>query len=165
MIPSEQQGGYHANINGRTLENTVKGVLDSKGFRCLSLEEKKLLVRSDGNVPGFKDRWYCPQVRLERNLYGSKYTSDFLVYDSVKFPRMLHIEVKWQGSSGSVDEKYVFTALSLLEFRGDTLLILGGGGARQGAVQWLSALSSKNRKNFKFIGGIDTFIQWANYEL
>ncbi len=155
------QGGYTAGKNGKVMEEQIKQVLVSSGYIELTPEEKKLLVRLDGAPPIGEDKWFCQQVRLYRNLYGSNYTADFYLFDKDKFPLGLSIESKWQASSGSVDEKYCFTVMSLKSMPGEQLLILDGGGARQGAVQWIK---KQKTKRFMFFNLVE-FIVWANGNL
>jgi hypothetical protein len=157
-----EQGGYTANMNGRTLENMVENLLKTKGYYELTAEEKKTLIKHDGEPPVPNEKWYSKQVRLERNLYGAKYTMDFYVFDADLFPDGLQIETKWQSSSGSVDEKYCFTVLSLQKMSGTKILILDGGGARQGAIQWIKRQAEK--KGFKYFT-LTGFITWANKTL
>ena len=155
------QGGFTANKSGKWLEETIRQQLLLAQYYELTPEEKKKLIRDDGVLSTTGKAWFAPQVRLERNLYDAKYTSDFFVYHADKFPDGLHIECKWQASQGSVDEKYVFTALSLKKFESPTILILAGSGARQGAVKWLKR---QNSNKFTFMR-LDEFILWAQKEL
>ena len=156
------QGGYYANKHGKLLEYDIIDGLIRRGYQQLTKEEKNYFVKADGLMPPpseWGDKWFVPQVRLERNLYLAKYTTDVFVYNEQNFPEGFHLEVKWQSSSGSVDEKYVFTVLSLQQFKADTILILDGGGARQGAISWIKSMSGK--KGFQYFNLID-FKRWAN---
>ena len=128
----------------------------------LTIDEKKALSRS-GEILHTGDKWFCAQIQLEKNLYGAKWKSDFYVYNHDLYPDGVTIEAKWQSSSGSVDEKYVFTAESLSVFAGLKIIVLDGGGARQGAVRWLRKFAS-SKKNFKFFT-LSEFIIWANKSL
>tara|TARA_R110000823_G_scaffold312359_1_gene438950 strand:+ start:584 stop:1081 length:498 start_codon:yes stop_codon:yes gene_type:complete len=165
MMVETEQGGRVANRSGRWLEDLIYNTLKTQaGYDEITPHEKKMLVRQDGVLRiEDTDKWFCRQLRLERNLYGAKYTSDFYLYDFEKWPDGLHVEAKWQNSSGSIDEKYVFTALSLISFKAPTMMILAGGGARQGAVQWLTQQGRKS--GFIFINGLDEFNMWAQRNL
>ena len=103
--------------------------------------------------------WFVEQIDCERNLYGSRWRLDFYLFHPDKFPNGLVIESKWQGSPGSVDEKYVFTVLSLKSLSTPSMLVLGGGGARRGAVDWIRKQIGKNFKT------TDQFIDWGNKNL
>lgn len=157
-----EQGGKTANRNGRGLEMQIKALLLHRGYFELTAEQKKALSRS-GEVLHTGNKWFTTQVQMEKNIYGSKCKSDFYAYDSLNHPDGIHIEAKWQSSAGSVDEKYVFTAESLNLFDGLKIIVLDGGGARQGAVRWLRKFAS-SKKNFKFFT-LSEFIKWANSSL
>lgn len=159
-----EQGGAVANRQGKVLEAQIEQVILSKGYVKLSEDQKRQLIRQDGVLIVEGSAWFCDQVPLHKNIYGAKWRLDFYVYHREKFPDGLHIECKWQGSSGSVDEKYVFTVVSLLELPGKKAFILAGAGARQGAVQWIRRKVSR-RQDLEFFSSTDEFIHWANKSL
>ena len=158
-----EQGGKTANRNGKAMESQVRQCLISAGYTEITPDEKKLLVRRDGTLDR-TDKWFCQQLRLERNMYEAKSTIDFYVYHPELYPEGLHIEVKWQGSAGSVDEKYVFTVLSLVKCRGDKIMVLDGGGARQGAIRWIKQQERKQTNRFKFFT-LTEFMKWSQRSL
>lgn len=157
---SYDPAGHLANKNGKWLEGIIASQLRQAGYYELTPAEKKLFLRQDGILIIPQTKWFAQQVRLERNLYEARFTSDFYVSGSESFPDGLHIESKWQGSAGSVDEKYVFTALSLLSFKCHSVIVLSGGGARRGAVKWLKTQASKSRGKFKFFT-LEEFVAWV----
>jgi hypothetical protein len=90
--------------------------------------------------------------------------SDFVVHDPINYPNGLHVECKWQSAQGSVDEKYVFTMLTLENFQRPSILILAGPAARKDAIEWLRsrAKSSRPKGHVTFIYGMDSMQDYAN---
>ena len=165
MVPHiDEQGGTTANRHGKQLEQMVETILLGRGYRKLSQKEKSQQAKALFIDSLFNDPWFSPQMKLELNLYGAEFTSDFAVYHPEKYPKGILMECKWQGSGGSVDEKYVFTVLSINKFAGFKILILGGEGARKKAKLWI-ADQAKKKKDFEFFDSMDAFTQWANYNL
>ncbi len=111
-----ESDGKKSNKNGSNLENLVTNSLLSAGFVEISNKDKKTFIRTRdfnwlSNIYGLK--WFVQQISLDKNLYGAKYKMDFFLYHKKVYPSGLNIECKWQGSPGSIDEKYVFTVMSL----------------------------------------------------
>lgn len=80
---------------------------------------------------------FSAQYPAGADLYGKDRKCDFILYHPARYPRALILESKWQQSSGSVDEKFPFLALTIKESRLDTIVVLGGGGYSAGAERWL----------------------------
>lgn len=155
--------GRTANSNGGTLEHMMASLLDRKGFTELTAAEKTLFRNSGGIVSTIgTHRWYARQVKLERTIYGGYMQSDFIVHDPTNYPDCLHIECKWQSAAGSVDEKYVFTMLTLEAFKRPSILVLAGRGTRKDAIEWLDARAKKTKGHVKFIYGMDSLQDYAN---
>jgi hypothetical protein len=162
MVDDPRQGGL-ANSSGGTLEKTVVGTLQSKGFVVAMYREyvkkpekygKELLLR---NVP-FK------------TIYKHPGNTEFLLL-SEKYNCEIRIECKWQQSAGSVDEKFPYLYLNCIEAmpEQDIIIIAEGGGAKQGAVEWLkNATENKlytgphNKDKTVKVMTLVEFIQWAN---
>jgi DNA adenine methylase len=86
------------------------------------------------------------------------------VYNAEKWPDGLYIEVKWQSTGGSVDEKYVFTALSMMKQKGDKILIIDGGGCRAGAILWMRKQAERKANRFQIFNMME-FFKWAKHAL
>jgi hypothetical protein len=154
--------GKTANRNGKWLEDTIADQLRRAGYKELGQQEKVILKAQDGFIDLPDDEsWFVSQVALERNLYGAMFTSDFYL-KGPKYPSGLHIESKFQGTPGSVDEKYVFTVLSMKQFKSPGILVLDGGGTRQGAVRWMKSQQKKDKFDFMTLG---EFMIWARDHL
>jgi hypothetical protein len=148
-LSDEPKQGRLANSAGNTLENTVIGALTSKGFKVVSYRdyarrpdacERELLLT---NVPF-------------TTIYGHPGNTEFLI-KSEKYRMEIRIECKWQQSSGSVDEKFPYTYLNCIEAmpERDIIIIVDGGGAKQGAVNWLRDAATGG----KYAAGRDKQIQ------
>jgi hypothetical protein len=156
------QGGL-ANSSGRTLETTVIGTLESKGFHTVHYRTwaqnraqygGELLLR---NVP-------------YTTLYGHPGKTEFLIR-SQRYGLEVRIECKWQQSSGSVDEKFPYLYLNCIECMPEEqiIILVDGGGAKAGSVAWLrNAARTKqytndsNRSKTIAVMNLSEFLIWAN---
>lgn len=87
---------------------------------------------------------YFEQLKLFNHIYQKPMASDFILLTP---SGPVWWEVKYQSSSGSVDEKYVYTAVSMITAARDfpdlrLALSLTGGGARPAAQDWLKNLEA-----------------------
>ena len=138
----EKKQGAIANKNGKDLEGMIEMLLVQLGYKKLSCGDKANLQYHSRSIPldAFGKRWFSTQTVIGKSLYNTAMKIDFVLYDNHKFPDGLIIEAKWQSSKGSVDEKYVFTALSLLQQKGRKILVIDGGGYKKGAIEYLQNL-------------------------
>ena len=159
---SQSSGGWAAK-SGNTLEKTVIGTLSSKGFETVMYRQwqkdpdqfgSELLLR---NVP-------------YTTIYGHPGNTEFLLR-SAHYRLELRIECKWQQSAGSVDEKFPYLYLNAVEAmpEKEIIIIVDGGGAKPGAVQWLRQTSHANRYRTPNTLGkqisvmnLTEFLAWAN---
>jgi hypothetical protein len=138
-----------ANVLGKALENAVEDMLRRNDFVQIDDRQRAAFTKSvldfgDDDLP---TRWYARNVKRFENLYKVRFFADFVIYDAVYFPHGLVIEVKAQEKAGSVDEKYVFTVLSLKELKKrygvQSWLVFSGTGARACAVEWIRKQQEK----------------------
>ena len=148
-----KQGGTVANRHGAAFEESIAGRLSSRGYREMTSEERREFGITGTSPPA---PCFARQVSPYRNLYNAKFKLDFFVV-AENFPEGLIIEVKYQGSNGSVDEKYVFTVLSLKKLPGHKVFLMAGNGARADAVNWIKR---NQNKDFTYLR-VDDFIPWA----
>ena len=84
--------------------------------------------------------FFITHVSLLPSIYGVPWFLDFLIWHPEKFPNGMVAEVKQQSVAGSVDEKYPFVVMSLIEISrmidGPTVLFVSSGAARQCATEW-----------------------------
>lgn len=98
--------------SGKTLENMLAAALRHQGYRWLE------------------------QVRVPNSLAGRQHTVDFVVIipKVVTFPEVVLVSLKWQGSSGTVEEKVPFEVVRLVHLLSQNELTVQKG--------------SKSKKNF-----------------
>ena len=85
---------------------------------------------------------------------------DFLIRHPEKHREPLILEAKWQGGSGSVDEKYPFLVINIKErYPHPTVVLLDGGGYKPGAEQWLR---TQVGGNLMAVFSMSEFQQWVN---
>lgn len=170
-MPDGTQGGY-ANSAGRTLENTIIGTLQSKGFVCVPYREYTNYVRRHGQVEA--NQRYGTELLLRNvpytTIYGHQGKTEFLLL-SARYDLRIRIECKWQQSAGSVDEKFPYLYLNCLEAMPEDhiIVVLDGGGAKREAVEWLMrAVAEKryateeNKKKLIEVFNLAEFLAWAN---
>lgn len=118
------------------MEEDVRQILLQHGFAELDAGQKRELVVNDGKMRHLDAPWFAYQAKVFKNLYNARMTSDFICWHP-DVPEGFVVEVKWQASAGSVDEKYVFTVLSLKALPLHSVLVLEGGGCRAEAIKWI----------------------------
>lgn len=106
-----------ANRSGKIAESVIEGLLRS--HQCS----------------------YTRQCPVGVSIYRTTLRADFVVHDFADYPDGLAIEVKWQDSGGSVDEKfpYLITNAKEQRYARPLLLIAFGPGLRRGALDWVRA--------------------------
>jgi hypothetical protein len=124
------QGGQ-ANTTGRTLEAVVTQTLEGKGLTVVPYRDyckqpaiygRELLLK---NVP-------------YTSIYGHAAKGEFVLH-SDRYGLNIRIECKWQQRAGSVDEKFPYVYLNCIERipEPEVFIIVDGGGAKEGSLQWL----------------------------
>ena len=69
------------------------------------------------------------------------------------------IEAKWQQVGGTVDEKYPYFVMNIWSSEYSTILVLDGGGYREGAEQWLRSMQ---KQNLIHVFDMGEFQGWVN---
>ena len=104
------------------------------------------------------------------SIYGHASKTEFLL-SSALHDKLIRIECKWQQVSGSVDEKFPYLFLNCLEAmpEQEIIIIVDGGGAKPGAIDWLkNTVTSKKYRNKSNLNksihvmNLREFIIWAN---
>jgi hypothetical protein len=144
--------GATANKTGKLMETQISMTLIGQGY----------FDRSGTSFVLDDSPFFRKQAVIEKNIFGQDYRCDFYVFHPCKYPIGLQIEVKYQGVSGSVDEKYVYTVETLKNLHTPSILILDGGGARQCVIDWIE---KQQTEKFVFIPGISAFNNWARRNL
>jgi len=146
--------GSQANFTGKMLENNILNRLKEQGYNYIKSDKKFI------TTPYFFNKVVTNHCYVGKSIYGQDLFTDLVIFNKDKFPRKLAIEIKWQQSSGSVDEKYPFLVSNIKEiFPCKAIIIIDGGGYKKGALKWL-----KNQVDAKLIAvfNISDFFVWIN---
>lgn len=148
---------------GRILEGIVENTLIAKGLNVVTYKDwiKSKLA--------YGDELLLKKVPYE-GLYKHASNTEFLVISKAHNIET-RIECKWQQSSGSVDEKFPYLFLNCTEKMTEPhiIVLLDGGGAKQGAVDWFKGACQKfntdHQKNsgrrVELMSTVE-FLQWVN---
>lgn len=136
-MPKPRTAGSQANYTGSQLEQLITQTLLNNGY--LLVESSRFRAATYLHQPIF-----AQQFHIGESIYGSDLNIDFIIYHPEKWPDSLIIEAKWQQEQGSVDEKYPYLVMNLKERCSErSMVVLGGGGCRSGAVRWLKEQMDK----------------------
>ena len=134
------QGGATANASGSTAELIIRNQLNAQGLILATNEEHRsaralLRVGHDISKVLLPGRFYR-QLPAFKSIYGVPFNADFVINSSKGLGL---IEMKWQVSAGSVDEKLPFWLLTLQQLPANvtSLFVIVGGGIRPGALDWV----------------------------
>lgn len=127
--------GRQANRTGNSLEEFVEHHLNlNKYIKEMNLLENAIRLRDERHS---NSKLYARKVLCGKTIYNTDRYCDFLVINKQKFPNDLIIECKWQQAGGSVDEKYPYLYLNIIELGIPTIILIDGGGYKDGALRWL----------------------------
>lgn len=153
--------GNRANSSGNVLEQTVVSTFKAKGFEVVK-------YRAWLSCP----EQYGTELLLEnvpyQNIYGHPGKTEFLL-KSQKHRLEIRIECKWQQTAGSVDEKFPYLYLNCINSMPEEkiIIIIDGGGYRDGALQWLKNMihdglyQNGDQKDIRVFSLVE-FMSWAN---
>ena len=148
------QGGAQANYTGTVLERFILSRLVDEGYTFVP--RNRFVPALILGQPIFTRKFH-----VGKSIYGTTQYCDFIVYHPERWPDNLIIEAKWQQSGGSVDEKYPYLVLNIqLQYQCPTILVLDGGGYKQGAERWIR--SQVGSGNFKDVFNMPQFATWVN---
>lgn len=155
--------GAKANRAGYVLETTVEGTLRGHGYFPVGSPVRKNYRENILN--SLLPKRYARNVYIGQGIYQTDLYVDFYIIGSTAIPSGLIIECKWQESSGSVDEKFPYLNLNIKDcYREPTIVVVGGKGMRQGAVDWFQKQVNHNQ-NLLGVHKLEIFIAWANKNL
>lgn len=155
------QGGLAVEA-GKTLERIIEDSLSNKGFTSIPYREYIKKPAKYGNELLLKNVPY-------NSIYGHNSKSEF-VLKSERYALEIRIECKWQQSKGSVDEKFPYVYLNCIEQMPEKniFIIVDGGGAKAGAIEWLRKACETNKyiqqdkSNKVQLMSISDFVIWIN---
>jgi hypothetical protein len=124
-----------ANKSGRTAEDVLAAVMTFAGLR------------------------FDQQVVIGRTIYDTELRVDFVIYNLPDFPHGLAVESKWQDVGGSIDEKFPYLVANIRErYPMPALIIVHGGGCRDGAIAWLRRCCDDRLIS---VFRLEEFLSWA----
>ncbi len=148
--------GSQANLTGNRLERFIEHTLID--CRFAKAADKKALVSA---MHSFSKPSYATQVNIGHTIYGTDLICDFLLYHPCKWPQGLVIEAKWQQVGGTVDEKYPYFVMNIWSSEYQSILVLDGGGYRDGAERWLRSMQ---KHNLIHVFSMAQFQTWVNQD-
>ena len=152
--------GMRAQKAGEILENQVETILESHNYLqvCSQVPKKQ---KREFILNSFLPKRYAKQVFIGSGIYQTDIYVDFYIVGLPKMPSGLIIECKWQESVGSVDEKLPYLNLNIQDsYPAPAIIVIGGEGMRNGAIEWLKKQESKN-SNLLGVQSLERFIAWA----
>ena len=167
----ERVRSLRAESTGSVAEATVRSVLTSRGYVELSVQEALADEPIAEQIAMFRDftrrtrpaRLFVAQYPIGQSIYGLPLFADLWIKGAPGFPAGLALEVKWQQSTGSVDEKFPYLVLNIREcYPCPAIVIADGGGQRPGALQWLR---SQVGGNLLAVYSLAEFLAWSNRTL
>lgn len=124
--------GAAANRNGRTVEQALMPIFQGCGFDIFSEKD----VKNNPALISGLGKYILTNVGYI-SIYGSdKSRTEYLI---VHNNRRVRVEVKFQASAGSVDEKYPYMLLNGIYAypESEVIFLVDGGGYKPGARKWL----------------------------
>lgn len=150
---SDDTGGTTANKTGDFLEKYIEFALNTRKYT--HVENSKFIP-----AMYLKQPIYARKLRMGTNIYGLGSEFDFVIYHPEKHPEGFIIEVKWQQSTGTVDEKFPYLVLNIqTKYPYKTMIVLDGGGYRKGAETWIK---SQVGMNLTHVLNMKEFQTWVN---
>ncbi|MEC4885962.1 MAG: PD-(D/E)XK nuclease superfamily protein [Scytonema sp. PMC 1070.18] len=157
--------GARANKSGGILESQVETILRAYNYFQVSSQLSKKVKREFLLNSIFLPKRYAKQVYIGTGIYQTDIYVDFYIVGLPALSSGLIIECKWQESGGSVDEKFPYLNLNIqYSYPAPTIIVLGGEGMREGAIDWLKERVTDNH-NLLAVYSLDRFIAWANKNL
>ena len=149
--------------SGSTLEGTVKSVFAGKGFEVIPYSK---WFGDKSNYGGELLLTNAPYT----SIYNHKAKTEFLLISEKKNLK-IRIECKWQQVAGSVDEKFPYLYLNIIEAIPENymIVIIEGDGFKPGAIEWFKKAIVEKKytgeitkdKNISVMS-LKQFITWAN---
>lgn len=157
-MPNPTQGGS-ASSNGHTLERTIVPAIARKGFKEVPYSTWRRHPDANGTELLLTNVPYT-------TIYGSRGYTEFLLI-SGRLNLEVRIECKWQQVPGSVDEKFPYLYINCVRAMPEqnVIIVIGGVGARQGAIDWLDLHCRLTTRKSVRVMDIAQFLAWTNTTL
>lgn len=160
-----------AEATGSLAESTIWAVLTSRGYATCPVQREPTNDAGHAQTAMFgtslrpvaPTRTVTAQYPIGLGIYGLPIFADFFLAGAPHFPTGLAIEVKWQQSPGSVDEKFPYLVHCIQAcYPCPTVIVADGGGQRPGALQWLRG---QCQGKLLAVYTLVEFLAWANRQL
>ena len=157
--------GAAANRNGAIVEQMLIPAFTRCGFPVYSERQIQMHPELVTNC----NRYVMTNASYT-SIYGS--TRSRTEYLIIHVDRQIRVEVKFQVSNGSVDEKYPYMLLNAIYAypEKEVVFIVDGGGYKDGAREWLQCQIDNNWLNYRGMGKdiklmtIVEFVTWFTRE-
>ena len=170
-MSNERVRPLRAEATGSLAESTIRSVLTSRGYATCPVQREppddaghaQTAMFGTPLHPVAPTRTVTAQYPIGKGIYGLPIFADFFLAGAPHFPTGLAIEVKWQQSPGSVDEKFPYLVHCIQEcYPCPTVIIADGGGQRPGAMAWLRG---QCQGKLLAVYTLAEFLGWANRHL
>jgi hypothetical protein len=167
----ERARSLRAEATGSVAEATIRSVLTSRGYIEVSVQEALSEEPAVEQTAMFRDftrrlrpaKLFVAQYPIGNSIYGLPLFADFWLLGVSGYASGLALEVKWQQSAGSVDEKFPYLVNNIQQcYPCPAIVIADGGGQRPGALQWLRGQVAEN---LLAVHSLAEFLAWANRHL
>ena len=153
--------GAQANLNGKVFESMMIPIFEVSHFEVYT--EAELTKLSE-----LPDRYIVKNASFI-TIYKERGRTEFVIINGT---RKIRVEVKYQATQGSVDEKYPYMLLNGIyqNPENEIIFVVDGGGYKSGARKWLQEQIDKDWLSFKKNGKdiklmyISEFVNWFNHE-
>lgn len=178
--------GARANVNGKIAEKMLIPLFEENDYMVISYGEysknqKKLKKMRDGKYKPrnpIKDFNELDKLIIKNYPYTSIYNhpgkTEYVIINKLNKAkeRRIRVEVKWQQSAGSVDEKfpYIWLNAALAFEEEEVIIIIAGDGYKAGAREWMESQCEKGwligdkNKTIKIMS-IEGFVKYFTDEM
>lgn len=165
---TDRPRALRAESTGSVAEYSIRGVLNGRGYVEISTQDAGAAEPEAEQTAMFRDftrrprpaRFFVAHYPIGPSIYALPLYTDFWIRGTPAYPDGLAIEVKWQQSPGSVDEKFPYLVLNIQHcYPCPVVVVADGGGQRPGALQWLREQVSGNLLG---VFSLAEFLAWAN---
>ena len=123
---SRMRQGEKANKNGKILEKTVIPVLEGNGYKIFNNSE----VQKNPELIDSLEKYALKNVPYN-TIYGRKGRTELVIFNKAE-ARCIRVEMKYQVTVGSVDEKFPYMFLNgIFAYPADTNPVHGNGYKRR----------------------------------
>lgn len=150
--------GQRATLNGRGFDEAIASTLAGRGFKAVRHKDWQGHEEEYGGEVLILDAPY-------QSIYGRPSRSQFTLI-SARNNLRVRIEPRWQQVHGTADEKLPFFYLNAMAAPDPVIIVIDGGGWREGAVAWLRRAATRGQSDRPSgqvrVMSLVEFIAWVN---